>query len=93
LYVENGGQPGHRSAWLDDTANARTNNFFRDTLITLDNAYLRPRFDGYLHFQDHGGSIVHNYLKAGGNPEETLTELQKLYERSLAGTDILEEHA
>jgi multiple sugar transport system substrate-binding protein len=90
LYVENGGQPGHRSSWLDEAVNTRTNNFFRDTLATLDNAYLRPRYDGYLHFQDAGGPVVHEYLKSGGNPKQVLRKLQKIYEDSLEGIDALE---
>jgi multiple sugar transport system substrate-binding protein len=90
LYVENGGQPGHRSAWLDENANARTNSFFKNTLQTLDNAYLRPRYDGYLHFQDTGSPVIHEYLKNGSNPEQALHELQKIYEDSLKGIDALE---
>jgi multiple sugar transport system substrate-binding protein len=90
LYTENGGQPGHRSAWLDEANNSRTNNFFKDTLATLDNAYLRPRYDGYLHFQDAGSPVVHEYLKNGGNPKQVLQTLQKIYEDSLKGIDALE---
>jgi multiple sugar transport system substrate-binding protein len=90
LYVENGGQPGHQSAWLDETVNARTNNFFKDTLATLDHAYVRPRYDGYLHFQDAGSPVVHEFLKNGGNPKQVLQKLQKIYEDSLKGIDALE---
>jgi multiple sugar transport system substrate-binding protein len=90
LYTENGGQPGHRSAWLDEANNSRTNNFFKDTLATLDNAYLRPRYDGYLHFQDAGSPVVHEYLKNGGNPKQVLQTLQKIYEDSLKSIDALE---
>jgi multiple sugar transport system substrate-binding protein len=90
LYTENGGQPGHRSAWVDNTNNARTNNFFKDTLATLDHAYLRPRYDGYLHFQDAGSPIVHEYLKNGSSPKQVVQVLQKIYEDSLRGVDALE---
>jgi multiple sugar transport system substrate-binding protein len=90
LYVENGGQPGHRSAWLDETANARTNNFFQDTLKTLDRSYLRPRYDGYLHFQDAGGPVVGDYLKDGGNAKQVLSKLEGIYQDSLRGIDALE---
>ena len=90
LYIENGGQSGHRSSWLDETANTRTNNFFKDTLATLDNAYLRPRYDGYSHFQDAGSLVVHEYLKNGGNPKQVLQKLQKIYLDSLKGIDALE---
>ena len=41
IYFQSGGQPGHRSAWLDDTVNAASSNYFRDTLPTLDRALVR----------------------------------------------------
>ena len=58
LYVESGGQPGHRSAWLDDAANELATGFFRDTLPGLDAGYLRPRYDGQLMVQNEGGDIT-----------------------------------
>jgi len=79
IYVQNGGQPGHRSAWTDDEANRITNNFFRNTLPALDRAYLRPRYDGYIGFQDSASPVVHEFLKSGGNPGAVIQELQSLY--------------
>jgi multiple sugar transport system substrate-binding protein len=79
LYVQNGGQPGHRSAWTDDEANRVTNGFFRNTLPALDRAYLRPRYDGYVGFQESAGPLVHEFLKRGGNPGAVIGELQRLY--------------
>jgi multiple sugar transport system substrate-binding protein len=66
LYFDAGGQPGHRIAWTDAEVNRRCAGFFENTLETLDAAYLRPRFDGYLKFQEEAGAIVHNYLKGDG---------------------------
>jgi len=83
LYIAAGGQPGHRSAWLDDTTNAMTGNFFRDTLPTLDGAFLRPRYHGYMHFQDQAGLVVHGYLRKGGDPRMAVAELDGLYRQSL----------
>lgn len=79
LFFENGGQPGHRSAWLDVEVNRRTNNYFRNTLPALDRAYLRPRFPGYLHFQDHAGAPIREYLMRGGNERQVLAELKRLF--------------
>jgi multiple sugar transport system substrate-binding protein len=84
LYVAAGGQPGHRSAWLDETANAITNDFFRDTLPTMAAAFLRPRYNGYMHFQDQAGPVVHRYLREGGDPRTAVAEIDALYRRSLA---------
>jgi multiple sugar transport system substrate-binding protein len=79
VYFDSGGQPGHRQAWLDAEVNRRSSNFFRNTLPALDRAYLRPRFDGYLHFQDAAGSVVHRYLSGSGGAEDTLDELDSLW--------------
>jgi multiple sugar transport system substrate-binding protein len=82
LYVESGGQPGHRSAWLHDVANQATGNYFRKTLPALDRAYLRPRYTGYLHFQDHAGDFVRDYMMDGGDPKAVLAQLARLYRES-----------
>lgn len=82
MYFTSGGQPGYRAAWLDPVVNQACNNFFLDTLPTLDEAYLRPRYPGYIPFQDHAGPVVHRYLSAGGNPKSILDELNSLYRES-----------
>ena len=82
LFVENGGQPGHRSAWLDAEVNRRSNSYFRNTLPALDRAYLRPRFPGYLHFQDHAGAPIRHYCMEGGDARQVLAELKRLFEEA-----------
>ncbi len=82
LYTLTGGQPGHRTAWLDPGLNELTNHFFSDTLATLDEAVLRPRYDGYIPFQDHGGEIVHAFLREGGPAQPAIDRLNALYRQS-----------
>ena len=82
LFFDNGGQPGHRSAWLDAEVNRRSNNYFRNTLPALDRAYLRPRFPGYLHFQDHAGAPIRQYCMEGGDPRQVLAELKRLFQEA-----------
>ena len=82
LYVQNGGQPGHRSAWTDAEANRTTNSFFRNTLPALDRAYLRPRYSGYIEFQDQAGAGVHYFLREGGNARAAVEELRRCFEQS-----------
>ncbi len=79
IFFDSGGQPGHRSAWLDAEVNRRSNNYFRNTLPALDRAYLRPRFPGYLHFQDHAGAPIRDYLMQGGDRRAVLNELKRLF--------------
>jgi multiple sugar transport system substrate-binding protein len=52
VYFDAGGQPGNADAWGDDRLNEETLGFFRNTRATLDGAYVRPRFAGYIEFQD-----------------------------------------
>jgi multiple sugar transport system substrate-binding protein len=82
LFFDHGGQPGHRSAWVDDRTNAACSNFFRDTLPTLDRAFVRPRYSGYLNFQDHAGFPIHAYLRHGGDPGRVLDAVNALYRES-----------
>jgi multiple sugar transport system substrate-binding protein len=49
----------------------------------LDNAYMRPRYNGYLKFQDAAGEPLHQFLKHGGNPGEVLSKMNHLYQESL----------
>src|SRR5947208_13744204 len=51
LYVESGGQPASKTAWLDAHANEIANGYFAATLPVLENAWLRPRFAGFGEFQ------------------------------------------
>lgn len=80
FYVENGGQPGHRSAWEDAGVNSYTHDYFSQTLPALDRAYTRPRYKGYLSFQDRAGVPLHNYLQNGGKPEIVLEKMNEIYQ-------------
>ena len=79
LYVSNGGQPGHRLAWEDEEINRNTNGYFINTLPALDRAFVRPRYNGYLHFQDRAGVHIQQYLQNGGNVQKVLDEINRLY--------------
>jgi multiple sugar transport system substrate-binding protein len=81
-YFDGGGQPGHRSAWTDPAVNASSSGFFADTLPGLDAAYLRPRHDGILRFQETGGELIHGWLNARGEAGAVLDELDERYRRS-----------
>ncbi len=83
-YTLTGGQPGHRQAWLDDDNNLLTNGFFADTLQTLDEAYLRPRYPAYNRFQEDAGEMIWHFIDDGGDATVLMERLNARYRESLA---------
>lgn len=77
LYFESGGQPGHRAAWLDEDVNRASNQFFRDTLATLDEAWVRPRWPGFIEFQDVASAVVHRSIWQKTDPRDTLAAINR----------------
>jgi multiple sugar transport system substrate-binding protein len=84
FYAEHGGQPGHGSAWNDEHANRLCQDYFRQVLPAMERGYIRPRYNGYLHFQDEAGQPVQNFLMNGGNAVGVLENINRLYQQSLA---------
>ena len=83
FYVENGGQPGHKAAWISQKNNILCNDFFETLLPVMENGFIRPRYNGYLYFQDHAGDHIHQYLLHGGDEEDVLNQINCLYKTSL----------
>ncbi|HKJ91369.1 MAG TPA: extracellular solute-binding protein [Oceanipulchritudo sp.] len=82
LYFESGGQPGHRAAWTDDAVNAASNDFFRDTLATLDEAIVRPPYAGYVWFQDEASPVAHAAVRGASTCAEAARQLNALARES-----------
>jgi multiple sugar transport system substrate-binding protein len=83
IYLQAGGQPGHRAAWSDVNANELCNGFFTELLPVMDNGYTRPRYNGYLYFQDHAGTPLQECIMNDGDPKETLNRMNQIYFESL----------
>ena len=79
LYVEAGGQPGRREAWVDDAVNAASGDFFRRTLPTMESAWVRPRIRGYQAFQKHATTIVADCVAGGTGIATALDDLDELW--------------
>jgi len=83
LFFDNGGQPGHRQAWLDTYTNHITCDYFKDTLPALDRAFLRPRYHGHMYFQDRSGAPIREFMMKGGDANKVLKHLNSIYQESL----------
>jgi multiple sugar transport system substrate-binding protein len=84
LYVESGGQPASKAAWLDFHANEITNGYFASTLPVLENAWLRPCFAGFERFQVAATRIIAQFLSSTKTAHEALEELDTLYRHALS---------
>lgn len=62
-FVPNhGGQPSYEIAWRDREVNERANGFYCNTLETITNAWVRPRYNGYVEFQALASALVRDAL-------------------------------
>lgn len=59
----NDGQPARANAWNSAMVNHATSEFYAQTRQTLERAWIRPRFAGYLRFQRAGGAIIEAFLR------------------------------
>jgi multiple sugar transport system substrate-binding protein len=62
-YFRQGGQPASLAAWTDSSLDAMADGFFSGTLQTLQTAYLRPRFDGFVRFFEAAGIEINRCLR------------------------------
>ncbi len=85
LYGLSGGQPARRSAWHDPLLNRVSDDFFMRTAASLETAYVRPRYRGYVSLQESGGEAIVEFCKHRGNARHTIERLDALYRATLRG--------
>jgi len=81
-YAAVGGQPGHAAGWEDQTVNAATGNFYRDTRATLEGAWVRPRHDGYMAFQQAASDRILSGIAGRQKPAAVVADLNNLFRES-----------
>lgn len=82
LYAASNGQPGHAEAWEDEGVNAATSGFYRDTRATLEGAWVRPRHDGYMPFQEAASERINKGLQGNEAAELVIADLNRLFRES-----------
>lgn len=78
-YWRSGGQPGHAAGWEDDGANRATLDFYRNTRNTLEGAWLRPRHDGYMPFQEAASQRINQAVTGREPAAKAVAELNDLF--------------
>jgi multiple sugar transport system substrate-binding protein len=82
LYVNAGGQPSHRAAWNEPSVDALCGGFFSGTKTTQEQAFVRPRYSGYVPLQTNGGNALQEALRDGGHTRAVVEKLNALYRAS-----------
>jgi multiple sugar transport system substrate-binding protein len=79
------GQPSRREAWQDPAVNLASGDFYRNTIETLEHAYVRPRHTGYIAFQTAASAALRRGFEDNTPADAMLDYLQELYAASRNG--------
>jgi multiple sugar transport system substrate-binding protein len=82
-YGLSGGQPGNLVAWKNETLNRTTDNFFRNTLRTLEGAWVRPRVLGWPDVQFESSQLIHKALLSRTVNKSLISEIASTYEKNV----------
>jgi multiple sugar transport system substrate-binding protein len=82
IYFNAGGQPSHCIAWNDASIDGLCGGFFSGTQITQRDAFIRPRYNGYVSLQTKGGNTLQEALRDRRDSKAVLEELDTLYRES-----------
>ena len=81
-YAAAGGQPGHAQAWEDAAVNLATADFYRGTRATLDAAWVRPRHNGYMGFQQAASDRLNEGLLQRQSARTVVGDINRLFAES-----------
>ncbi len=84
LYGMCGGQPASRAAWHDTLLNRISGDFFQRTLSSIESAYVRPRYAGYVELQWTAGGTITGFLQDQLTAVQAIDRMDSLYRDTLA---------
>lgn len=82
LYAKNNGQPGNAVAWGSAEVNEPVLNAYWNTRLTHESAWLRPRHNGYMAFQEVASNIVNATLQGDLALAQGIADLNTAFARS-----------
>ena len=72
------GQPAITMAWHDPDIDHRFNGFFSATRSSIETAWLRPRYRGYIEFQATAGHLAAEGLRSGNKSAAVWAKIEPL---------------
>ncbi|WP_299471942.1 ABC transporter substrate-binding protein [uncultured Roseibium sp.] len=82
IYANANGQPGNAVAWANPRVNEPVLDAYHNTRATHEAAWLRPRHDGYMAFQQTASEIVNAALTEEMGIQEAISELNDAFAAS-----------
>ncbi len=80
------GQPSHRAAWHDASVNRFWNDFYHNTAATQEEAYVRPRYNGYIRFQAEASAFLRQAMADRMPGTKAAAGLNELHRRLRGAT-------
>jgi len=81
-YAAAGGQPGHAAAWDSNAVNAPVDGFYVKTRATLEGAWVRPRHDGFMAFQQQASERLRTGLRTQEPAPRVVADMNALFATS-----------
>lgn len=89
----NHGQPATTASWTDDGLDRRFNGAFSGTRRTLESAWVRPRFNGYIPFQAEAGHLVACHLSGEFDETVLIDRMEAAWRRAGAASRAADQHS
>lgn len=84
LVPDEAGQPSARAAWTDPGIDARAGGFYGGTRETLEAAWVRPRWAGYVPFQTRASACVRQALADGWTADAARQAIEDLWRQAVS---------
>ncbi len=78
-FARHHGQPARIEIWDDAEIDRIFGGCFAATRATIEGAWIRPRYPGYLGFQEQGGMLVEHHLRGDLGEAALLAKLQEAF--------------
>ncbi|MEC7619976.1 MAG: hypothetical protein VX714_04485 [Bacteroidota bacterium] len=88
IFTRSGGQPANKLAWQSVENNQLCNNFFCDTISTIEKAYIRPQHPRWNEFQEQGANLIHDGLLKDMSSKVIMSTLNELYQSIKLGENV-----
>jgi multiple sugar transport system substrate-binding protein len=74
-----GGQPATAAAWASAEVDRAAGGYFSSTTASVDSAWIRPRYPGWVAVQSEVSEIVRSTITGGTDAERAVSRVNKLY--------------